>query len=311
MRLKHNRQHSLYVEFDREEWAALRDHTPIPLSREEFEQLKGLNDQIPFEEAERIYHPITRLINLYVAASQQLHRSASSFTGSREAKTPFIIGIAGSVAVGKSTAARLLQLLLSRWTNHRHVDLVTTDGFLYPNRVLQERGLMKRKGFPESYDIKRLLQFLTEVKAGEPEVHAPVYSHLVYDIVPGKRQTVRNPDILIVEGINVLQVNKEARVFVSDFFDFSIYLDAAEADIEQWYIERFRMLRDSAFRDPRSYFHRYSTLTEEQSVQTATEIWNEINAVNLRENILPSKGRARLLLQKGSNHEIRKVLLRK
>ncbi|TNJ56292.1 type I pantothenate kinase [Paenibacillus hemerocallicola] len=304
-------RHSLYMEFGREEWAALRDHTPLPLTKEEFERLKGLNDQIPFEEAEQIYHPITRLINLHVAASQQLYRSAVSFTGSREAKTPFIIGIAGSVAVGKSTAARLLQLLLSRWTNHRNVDLVTTDGFLHPNRILQERGLMKRKGFPESYDIKRLLQFLTEVKAGKPEVSAPVYSHLVYDVIPDRRQVVRNPDILIVEGINVLQVSKEARVFVSDFFDFSIYLDADERDIEQWYIERFRMLRDSAFRDPQSYFHRYATLTEEQSVQTATQIWNEINAVNLRENILPSKGRARLLLHKGSNHEIRKVLLRK
>ncbi|RKN84005.1 type I pantothenate kinase [Paenibacillus ginsengarvi] len=304
-------RHSLYTEFSREEWAALRDHTPLPLTREEFESLKGLNDQIPFQEAEQIYHPITRLINLYVAASQQLYRTSAAFTGSREAKTPFIIGIAGSVAVGKSTAARLLQLLLSRWTNHRNVDLVTTDGFLHPNRILQERDLMKKKGFPESYDIKRLLQFLTEVKAGKPEVSAPVYSHLVYDVIPDQQQIVRNPDILIVEGINVLQVNKEARVFVSDFFDFSIYLDADERDIERWYIERFRMLRDSAFRDPQSYFHRYATLTEEQSVQTATQIWNEINAVNLRENILPSKGRARLLLQKGSNHEIRKVLLRK
>jgi type I pantothenate kinase len=299
------------MEFSREEWAALRDHTPLPLTKEEFEQLKGLNDQIPFEEAEQIYHPITRLINLYVAASQQLYRSAQTFTGSHEAKSPFIIGIAGSVAVGKSTAARLLQLLLSRWTNHRHVDLVTTDGFLHPNAVLQERGLMKKKGFPESYDIKRLLQFLTEVKAGKPEVAAPVYSHLVYDVIPDQAQIVRSPDILIVEGINVLQVSKEARVFVSDFFDFSIYIDADERDIENWYIERFRMLRDSAFRKPESYFHRYSTLTEEESVETARQIWNEINAVNLRENILPTKGRARLLLQKGSDHEIANILLRK
>lgn len=309
--MRTDNRHSLYMEFDREAWAALRDHTPLPLTLDEFERLKGLNDQIPFEEAERIYHPITRLINLHVAASQQLYRSSAAFTGNREAKTPFIIGIAGSVAVGKSTAARLLQLLLSRWTNHRNVDLVTTDGFLHPNRILQERGLMKRKGFPESYDIRRLLQFLTKVKAGEPEVNAPVYSHLVYDVIPDREQVVRNPDILIVEGINVLQVNKEARVFVSDFFDFSIYLDADVRDIEAWYIERFRMLRDSAFRDPRSYFHRYATLTEEESVRTATQIWNEINAVNLRENILPSKGRARLVLQKGANHEIRKVLLRK
>lgn len=303
--------HSLYMEFGREEWSALRDNTPLPLTRDEFERLKGLNDQIPFEEAEQIYHPITRLINLHVEASQLLHKSTSAFTGNGEAKTPYIIGIAGSVAVGKSTAARLLQLLLSRWTNHRRVDLVTTDGFLHPNRVLEERRLMKRKGFPESYDIRRLLKFLTEVKAGKPEVEAPVYSHLVYDIVPGEVQVVRNPDILIVEGINVLQVNKDAQVFVSDFFDFSIYLDADESDIKRWYIERFKMLRDSAFRDPRSYFHRYASLTEEESVQTATQIWNEINAVNLRENILPTKGRARLLLCKGPNHEIRKVLLRK
>lgn len=303
--------HSLYMEFGREEWSALRDNAPLPLTRDEFERLKGLNDQIPFEEAEQIYHPITRLINLHVEASQLLHKSTSAFTGNGEAKTPYIIGIAGSVAVGKSTAARLLQLLLSRWTNHRRVDLVTTDGFLHPNRVLEERGLMKRKGFPESYDIRRLLKFLTEVKAGKPEVEAPVYSHLVYDIVPGEVQVVRNPDILIVEGINVLQVNKDAQVFVSDFFDFSIYLDADENDIKRWYIERFKMLRDSAFRDPRSYFHRYASLTEEESVQTATQIWNEINAVNLHENILPTKGRARLLLCKGPNHEIRKVLLRK
>jgi len=303
--------HSLYMEFGREEWSALRDNAPLPLTRDEFERLKGLNDQIPFEEAEQIYHPITRLINLHVEASQLLHKSTSAFTGNGEAKTPYIIGIAGSVAVGKSTAARLLQVLLSRWTNHRRVDLVTTDGFLHPNRVLEERGLMKRKGFPESYDIRRLLKFLTEVKAGKPEVEAPVYSHLVYDIVPGEVQVVRNPDILIVEGINVLQVNKDAQVFVSDFFDFSIYLDADENDIKRWYIERFKMLRDSAFRDPRSYFHRYASLTEEESVQTATQIWNEINAVNLHENILPTKGRARLLLCKGPNHEIRKVLLRK
>jgi type I pantothenate kinase len=299
------------MEFGREEWSALRDNAPLPLTRDEFERLKGLNDQIPFEEAEQIYHPITRLINLHVEASQLLHKSTSAFTGNGEAKTPYIIGIAGSVAVGKSTAARLLQVLLSRWTNHRRVDLVTTDGFLHPNRVLEERGLMKRKGFPESYDIRRLLKFLTEVKAGKPEVEAPVYSHLVYDIVPGEVQVVRNPDILIVEGINVLQVNKDAQVFVSDFFDFSIYLDADENDIKRWYIERFKMLRDSAFRDPRSYFHRYASLTEEESVQTATQIWNEINAVNLHENILPTKGRARLLLCKGPNHEIRKVLLRK
>jgi type I pantothenate kinase len=231
--------------------------------------------------------------------------------GNQAQKIPFIIGIAGSVAVGKSTTARLLQMLLSRWENHPKVDLITTDGFLFPNQILENRDLMNRKGFPESYDIKKLITFMRDVKAGKSNVGAPIYSHLEYDILPTEKQVIRNPDILIVEGINVLQVNKESRVFVSDFFDFSLYVDAPEYDIERWYIERFRMLRDTAFKNPKSYFHRFASLTETEAINTATHIWKEINARNLHDNILPTRGRAQLILKKGSNHAVQRILLRK
>lgn len=303
--------YSSYLEFDRKKWAALRDLTPLPLTEKELEKLKGLNEQVSIQEVEEIYLPLTRLINLYVAASQQLYRATTSFLGNHAQKVPYIIGIAGSVAVGKSTTARLLQILLSRWDNHRKVDLITTDGFLYPNRVLEERGLMNKKGFPESYNTKKLIRLMGDVKSGKSEVKAPVYSHLAYDILPDEAQIIRKPDILIVEGINVLQVNKEAQVFVSDFFDFSLYVDALEHDIERWYIERFLMLRHTAFQSPKSYFHRFANLTETEAIQTATQIWKEINAKNLHENILPTKGRAQLILKKGSNHAVQKILLRK
>jgi type I pantothenate kinase len=304
--------YSPYFKFDREEWSTLRDNIPLPLTEEDLQQLKGLNEMVSIQEVEQIYLPLTRLINLYVAASQQLHQATTSFLDkNHDPKIPYIIGIAGSVAVGKSTTARLLQTLLSRWANHRKVDLITTDGFLYPNHVLEERGLMKKKGFPESYDIKTLIKFIGDVKSGKPKVAAPIYSHLSYDIIPGEEAVVSNPDILIVEGINVLQVSKEAQVFVSDFFDLSLYVDAEEQDIERWYIERFRMLRDTAFQNPQSYFHRYADLSEKQAVQTAAQIWEEINARNLHENILPTRGRARLILKKGPDHGVQEILLRK
>ncbi|TBL81318.1 type I pantothenate kinase [Paenibacillus thalictri] len=303
--------HSLYIEFDRNDWSALRDHTPLPMTEAELEHLKGLNEQVSIQEVEQMYLPLTRLIHLYVEASRRLHLASTAFHGKQTQKVPYIIGIAGSVAVGKSTTSRLLQSLLSRWDGHRNVDLVTTDGFLYPNRVLEERGMMNKKGFPESYDIKKLLKFIATVKSGAAEAHAPVYSHLYYDILQDEVQVVRNPDILILEGINVLQVNKEAQIFVSDFFDFSIFVDAQERDIEQWYIERFLMLRDTAFRNPTSYFHKYGSLTKEEAVQTATRIWKEINSRNLSENILPTKGRAQLILRKDADHSIRNIYLRK
>ncbi|HJV44884.1 MAG TPA: type I pantothenate kinase [Bacillota bacterium] len=304
--------YSPYFIFNRQEWSALRDNTHLPLTEDDLEKIKGLNEPVSIPEVEDIYLPLTRLINLSVESFQQLHAASTAFLGKNHSqRTPFIIGIAGSVAVGKSTTSRILQNLLSRWANHGKVDLITTDGFLYPNRILEEKRLMNKKGFPESYDIKKILQFIGDIKAGNPEVKAPVYSHHTYDIVEGENIIIRNPDILIVEGINVLQVSKEARVFVSDFFDFSIYVDAQEEDIRRWYIERFMMLRDTAFRSPQSYFHRYSNFSEKKAFEKSAQIWREINAKNLHENILPTKGRARLILEKGPNHEVQQILLRK
>lgn len=304
--------YSPYYEFDRKVWAGLRDHTPLPLTDDELQELKGLNDQVSIEEVEEIYLPLTRLLHLYVKASQQLHQMTSSFLHNEAPKVPYIIGIAGSVAVGKSTTARLLQTLLARWDHHRKVDLVTTDGFLYPNAILEKKGIMNKKGFPESYDIKKLLRFIGDVKSGKPEVKAPLYSHLTYDIVEDELQTIHQPDILIVEGINVLQVNKDAKVFVSDFFDFSIYVDAEEHDIENWYIDRFLLLRRTAFTNRQSYFHpRFGNLTEQESIEASRQIWKEINAKNLHENILPTKRRAQLILTKGADHTIQKIHLRK
>lgn len=308
---------SPFVTFNREEWKRLRASTPLTITDAELACLQGLNETLSMAEVTDIYLPLSRLLNLYVGATQELYHATNTFLGNPAAKVPFIIGIAGSVAVGKSTTARILQTLLSRWPNHPKVDLVTTDGFLFPNRILEERGLLKRKGFPESYDIRRLIQFLSGVKSGLPEVSAPVYSHLAYDILPDEVKTVRQPDVLIVEGLNVLQIpvdenqRQASEVFVSDFFDFSIYVDADEQDIMNWYIERFKLLRQTAFSNPASYFHRYASLSDEEATEVAAVIWNEINGVNLRHNILPTRGRAHLILEKGADHYVQSVKLRK
>ncbi len=303
------------MDFARSEWARLRANTPLTLSEADLAELQGLNERVSLAEVEAVYLPLSRLLNLHVAATQNLHTATDTFLGTLPNPLPYVIGVAGSVAVGKSTFARVLRALLAHWPDHPHVDLVTTDGFLYPNAVLESRGLMQRKGFPESYDVRRLVQFMADIKSGAPVVQAPVYSHQSYDIVSGEYQVVDRPDIVIIEGLNMLQTGdgasgKGARVFVSDFFDFSIYIDADEEDIEAWYISRFLALRETVFRDPRSFFHRYSDLTEAQAVQTARDIWRNINGVNLRENIQPTRDRARLVLEKGPDHSIRRVHLR-
>ncbi len=307
---------SPFIELSRDEWSQLRNNTPLTLTEADLTLLSGINDSISLREVEEIYLPLSRLLNLYVGATQQLHAATQIFLGHTAARVPYVIGIAGSVAVGKSTTSRLLQALLARWSNHPKVDLVTTDGFLYPNAVLEERGLMDRKGFPESYDRRRLVNFVTAVKSGEPRVDAPLYSHLSYDILPDQAQVVEQPDIMIVEGLNVLQTRSssadpELPVFVSDLFDFSIYVDAEEDHIRDWYVERFLTLRRTAFRDPASYFHRYAMLRDEEARRLALGIWERINAVNLRENILPTRLRARLILEKGRDHAIQRVRLRK
>jgi type I pantothenate kinase len=300
-----------YLSFDRDEWAVLRAATPLTIRERDLEALRGINEKIDLDEVAAVHLPLTRLLNLYVSATQNLHKVSATFMGSMAPKVPYVIGIAGSVAVGKSTFARILQALLARWPEHPKVDLITTDGFLFPNRMLDDRGIMNRKGFPESYDTKTLLQFLRDLKAGAPEVSAPVYSHVVYDIVDGDCVTVRQPDILILEGLNVLQVGNESNEFVSDYFDFSIYIDAKEADIEEWYVERFHALRETVFRDPDSFFKMYAHLTEEQADQTARMIWREINGKNLVENIEPTKTRASLVVEKGRDHRVTNVRLRR
>jgi type I pantothenate kinase len=307
---------SPYRVFTRDEWAKLRADTPMTLVPRELDQLSGLIEDLSMVEVEQIYLPLSRLLNLHVAAAQELHAVTNRFLGRKDHRVPYILGIAGSVAVGKSTTARVLKALLARWPDHPRVDLITTDGFLHPNEELNRRGLMHRKGFPESFNTSQLLNFLHEVKSGKENVEAPVYSHFHYDILPGQSLLIDRPDILIVEGLNVLQPARmpkdgEAIPFVSDFFNFSIYIDADAKMIEEWYVTRFMRLRQTAFRDPGAYFHRYAHLTPDEARAQALEIWRTINEKNLAENILPTRQRARLILRKSGNHRIEDVALRR
>lgn len=304
-----------FLSFTRQQWAELRNSVPMTLSKEDLIELQGVNESLTMEEAVEIYLPLARLLNLYVAARQSRNTVLNNFLSNQESPPPFIIGIAGSVAVGKSTTARLLRALLARWENHPKVELVTTDGFLYPKKVLNERGIMHRKGFPESYDIKRLVEFVSDVKAGKPNLTVPTYSHITYDITD-EVKVVDRPDVLIIEGLNVLQSGMDYphaphRVFVSDFLDFSLYVDANSEVIENWYVERFLKFRQGAFTRAGSYFSHYTKLTEPEAIKKAHDIWQSINGINLHQNILPTKGRAQLVLKKGADHKVEEILLRK
>jgi type I pantothenate kinase len=311
-----DKPYSPYRVFTREEWARLRADTPMPLQPHELEQLSGIIEEVSVDEVEQIYLPLSRLLNLYVAAAQKLHSVSSEFLGRKDTKVPFVIGVAGSVAVGKSTTARVLKALLARWPDHPRVDLMTTDGFLYPNAELERRGLMERKGFPESFDTTRLLRFLGDIKSGVAQVSAPVYSHFQYDVLAGAEVIVEQPDILVIEGLNILQpaempVDGGKVPFVSDFIDFAIYIDADAAVIEKWYLTRFMRLRTTAFRDPGAYFHKYATMPPDKVRNVALELWRTINLKNLQQIILPTRRRAQLILQKGESHRVEVASLRK
>jgi type I pantothenate kinase len=309
-------QYNPYRIFSRAQWAKLRDDMPMTLHADEIAALRSMHDRLDLREVEDIYLPLSRLLSIYVDATQRLYFAQRRFLGIEDRKMPYIIGVAGSVAVGKSTTARVLQALLARWSPRPKVDLVTTDGFLFPNAVLERQGLMQKKGFPESYDLPTLLGFLSDIKAGRRPVRAPVYSHLTYDIIPNEWVEIDRPDILIVEGVNVLQTGRlprdgKAVPVVSDFFDFSVYIDAEEPVLREWYVRRFLTLRDTAFLDPRSYFHRYSLLSDDEAAATALAIWERTNRANLEDNILPTRPRATLILKKGADHVVETVALRR
>jgi type I pantothenate kinase len=311
----YEKDYSPYMQIGRDVWATLKDDGILDLLDKDIDSMRALNEPLTMEEITQIYLPLSRLLNFYVVAAQELYAVTDKFLHARITKVPFIIGIAGSVAVGKSTTARVLRRLLSLWPGHPRVELVTTDGFLYPNKVLEQRGILNRKGFPESYDTRKLIHFLADLKSGRPRVEAPSYSHLYYDVLEGNATVVESPDIVILEGINVLQAGRQtdkgARAFVSDFFDFSIYVDADARHIERWYIERFETLKETAFMNPDSYFHRYANLSRDQSTAVARKIWKEINEPNLERNILPTRNRAKLILKKGQDHFVKEVWLRK